>query len=94
VRNFHSGAKTLPGSLSKTGNKRLRTALFYSAMVAKKTDPYCREFADKLRRKGKKPKQIIAAIMRKYLHAFWGMFNSDTGFDSSKLFPHIHLPAA
>jgi len=76
-----------PGRISRAGNARLRSALFFAAMVASRHDPNARAFYEKLLQKGKKKLQAIVAVMRKLLHAIWGMFKNSTAFDSSILFP-------
>jgi transposase len=77
----------LPARISRAGNANLRRALFFPAMVAATRDPPARAFAEKLVRKGKKKIQALVAVMRKLLHAIWGMFKSSTTFDSAVLFP-------
>ena len=76
-----------PGRISRAGNARLRSALFFAAMVASRHDHHTRAFYEKLLLKGKKKLQAIVAVMRKLLHAIWGMFKNSTTFDSSILFP-------
>ncbi len=78
-----------PGRISRSGNARLRSALFFAAMVASKHDPHVRAFYEKLLQKGKKKLQAIVAVMRKLLHAIWGMFKSSTAYDGSILFPNL-----
>ncbi|MDY0185757.1 MAG: IS110 family transposase [Desulfuromonadaceae bacterium] len=75
-----------PGRMSKAGNAYLRTALFYPAMSAARHDPNARVFYDKLVERGKKKKQALVAIMRKYLTGLWACYLSGENFDSSKLF--------
>jgi transposase len=49
------------GTLSKTGSKSLRKLLYFPAMTAMRWNPPLKEFAQRLREKGKKPKVIIVA---------------------------------
>jgi len=72
--------------ISKVGNRHLRRALFLPAMVASQHEPQIRAFYQKLLAKGKKPMQALVAVMRKLLHAIYGMFRSDTDFDGTKFF--------
>jgi len=78
-----------PSRISRAGNARLRNALFFAAMVAMRTDSHARAFTEKLTRKGKKKIQALVALMRKLLHAIWGMFKTKTTFNGSLLFPQL-----
>jgi transposase len=78
-----------PARISRAGNHRLRGALFFAAMVAARTDPHVRAFAEKLVRKGKKKMQALVAVMRKLLHAIWGMFKNSSNFNGAILFPNL-----
>jgi len=78
-----------PGRISRAGNANLRRALFFPAMVAARFDPHVRAFYEKLLQKGKKKLQAYVAIMRKLLHAIWGMFKTSTTFDGAILFPNL-----
>lgn len=73
--------------ISKSGNKHLRHALFLPAMVAARHQPQVQAFRDKLVGRGRKRIQALVAIMRKLLHAIYGMFRTQTPFDATKLFP-------
>jgi transposase len=79
----------MPSRISRAGNARLRSALFFAAMVASWRDPHVRAFTQKLVQRGKKKIQAIVAAMRKLLHAIWGMFNSSTTYDGAILFPNL-----
>jgi hypothetical protein len=70
--------------ISKRGNATLRAALYLPATNAKKHDRYIKAYAAHLKQRGKRPKQINVAIMRKLLHAIHAMFRTDTPFDSSR----------
>jgi transposase len=78
-----------PSRISRAGNRQVRSALFFAAMVAARIDPHMRAFTDKLVRRGKKKIQALAALMRKLLHAIWGMFHSNSTFNPHLLFPGI-----
>jgi len=78
--------------VSKTGNKYLRCALFMPALVARHHDPYLSAFANRLQAKGKKPIQVIVAVMRKLLVALYGMLKNQQPYDGQKLFA-FPLPA-
>ncbi len=56
-----------PAHISKMGSTELRAGLYFPAMVAMQHNPQLRAFADRLRAKGKPPKVVICAVMRKLL---------------------------
>lgn len=65
---FESGSSiSYRPRISKVGSVELRSGLYFPAMVAMQHNPQLRVFADRLRAKGKPPKVIICAVMRKLL---------------------------
>jgi len=86
-RPYDSGTSVhRPRRISKVGNRHLRAALYMPALVAIQHDPNVRAFYNKLIANGKKPLQAIVAVMRKLLHAIWGMLKHDQDFDGNKFF--------
>lgn len=77
-----SGRTTTP--ITKVGSANLRRVLFMPAMTARTNNPLLKAFGDRLRENGKKPKQIIIAIMRKLLHQIYGILSSGTPFNPQK----------
>ncbi len=75
-----------PRRITKAGNKYLRAALYMPALVAIRHQPNVRAFHDKLIDAGKKPMQAIIAVMRKLLHAMWGVWKYDQDFDGEKFY--------
>ncbi|SRR5579862_137492 len=73
-----------PVRISKRGNVYLRRALFMPALVAVRRNPPVQRFASTLAAKGKAPLQVLVAVMRKLLHAIYGMLKTDTDFDGEK----------
>ena len=73
-----------PARISKVGNAHIRRALFMPALVAVQHNPHVRGFFDKLIRRGKTPLQAYVAVMRKLLHAIFGMFSTETDFVAEK----------
>jgi transposase len=73
--------------ISKAGNRHLRRALFMPALVAVQHDPHLRSFYQRLIARGKAKMQALVAVMRKLLHAIYGMFQHRQPYDGSKLFP-------
>lgn len=70
--------------ITKVGSSALRKALFMPAMKARTYNPLLKEFGDRLQKNGKKPKQIIIAIMRKLLHQIYGILKSNEPFNPNK----------
>ena len=73
--------------ISRTGNIRIRRALFMPALVAIQRDEAVRGFYDRLVNRGKPKMKANVAVMRKLLHAIYGVFKSGTQFQASKCFP-------
>ena len=86
-RPYESGTSVhRPRRISKVGNRHLRAALYMPALVAIQHEPNVKAFYDKLIAAGKKPMQAVIAVMRKLLHAIWGMLKHDQDFDGEKFF--------
>jgi transposase len=80
-RNNRSGTILGKTKLSKTGNARVRKALFFPAIVAKRHNPIVRAFCERLSRNGKNKMQIVGAAMRKLIHIAFGVLKSGRMFD-------------
>lgn len=86
-RAFQSGTSVAkPARISKVGNAHIRRALFMPALVAVQHDAHVKAFFDKLVARGKKPIQAYVAVMRKLLHAIYGMFKTNTDFVGEKFY--------
>lgn len=86
-RPYESGSSThKPRRISKNGNHYMRESLFFPALVGSRNDPHVKAYYDKLITRGKKPMQVIVAIMRKLLLAIWGMFKNNEPWDGSKFY--------
>lgn len=84
-RPYQSGSSTLkPARITKNGNRYLREALYFPALVACRYDANVKAFYDRLIARGKKPMQAIVAIMRKLLLAIWGMFKNNEPWNGEK----------
>lgn len=85
VRHVQSGTSVhkVP-RISKQGNAHLRRTLYMPALVAIRHEPHVRAFYEQLVGAGKSPMQAVVAVMRKLLHALWGMLKTNTDFDGSK----------
>ena len=75
-----------PRAITKAGNKYLRAALYMPALVAIRHQPNVKAFYDPLIAAAKKPLQAITAVMRKLLHAIWGVWKHDQVFDGQKFY--------
>src|SRR5262249_3217775 len=81
-RRHESGTSVKRGSvMSKIGNVRLRKALYYPAITAKRFNPIISEFCKRLEQRGKTKMAIIGAAMRKLLHQVFGVLRSGKAFD-------------
>jgi transposase len=69
--------------LCKTGNARIRKALYMPAMVALRFNPTLRAFAERLLAAGKHKRLIIGAVMRKLLVLAYGVLRSGVAFDAN-----------
>lgn len=86
-RPYESGISTnKPRRVTKSGNRYLREALFFPALVASQKDKHVSEYYKKMVGNGKKPMQAIVAIMRKLLLAIWGMFKRGCEWDGNKFY--------
>ncbi len=54
------------------------------AMTARVYNPLLKTFADRLIATGKKPKQVIIAVMRKLLHQIYGILKSGQPYNPEK----------
>jgi len=87
VRLHQSGTSiNRPARLSKAGNAYLRAALYMPAMSVIQHDPRAKAFYQSLVARGKKKKQALCAVMRKYLTGLWACFKYGEPFDSARLF--------
>lgn len=92
VRLTQSGSSVQrPARLSKAGNAYLRAALYMPAMSAAQHDPRAKAFYEALVSRGKKKIQAQCAVMRKYLTGLWACIQTDTAFDSTRLFSEEHM---
>ena len=67
--------------LSKIGTPRLRRALYFPAITALRCSPLFRQWADRLRQRGKCKMAVIGAAMRKLVHLAYGVLKTGKPFD-------------
>ncbi len=80
-RERQSGLFRGKSQLCKTGNRRLRKALFLPTLAAIRFNPVIRRFYLKLISKGKPKMVAVAACMRKLLHVVIGVLKNQVNFD-------------
>jgi transposase len=68
------------GHIGPLGPASLRKALYMPAIVAMRVNPALRVFAERLRAKGKRPKVVITAVMRKLLLLAWTLLRTGQPF--------------
>jgi transposase len=86
-RVFQSGTSiNKPAHISRQGNAHIRRALFLPAIVAAQHEPHVKAFYEKLLRRGKSKMQANVAVMRKLLHAIYGMLKHDRDFEGEKFY--------
>ena len=73
--------------ISKSGNRYLRKALYMPALSAVNNDKRVRGFYMHLQvDNGLLKMQALCAVMRKLLHAIWGMFNTKQPYDNTRFY--------
>lgn len=84
---FQSGASVHGKShISRLGSHTVRKALYMCALVVKNRNPHFQNFVLKLEKKGKAPKVIIVAVMRKLMYIFFAMLKNSSTFDPNLAF--------
>ena len=77
--------------ISKVGNRHLRRALYMPALSAARHHAVFAAYYGGLQERGKCKMVALVAVMRKMLHATFGMFKHDALFDGSRV---LARPAA
>lgn len=85
-RKDQSGSSLNKTRISKLGSGRLRKALYFPAISALKHNGIIKSLASRLSRKGKRPKEIVCAAMRKLLHIAFGVLKHHRPFDPDLAF--------
>jgi transposase len=75
------------GHVGPLGPAFLRKALYLPAIVAMRVNPMLRAFAERLRAKGKPPKVVITAVMRKLLLLAWTLLRTGQPFSCTHYVP-------
>jgi transposase len=80
-----------PRRISRQGNARIRAALFMPALVATQHNPHVAGYYQHLLAMGKPKMVALTAVMRRLLHALWGMQQHRQEWDGNKFY---HLNTA
>lgn len=80
-RQNQSGKMNGKTQLCKTGNKRLRTALYLPTLCAIRHNPVIHEFYQRLIGRGKPKMVAVGACMRKFVHIIVGVLKNQQYFD-------------
>lgn len=80
-RQHQSGKYQGKTTISRLGDRRLRKAFYMAALVSKHHNEYLQPFVSRLQQKGKAPKSIICAVMRKLAHLIFGVLKSKQPFN-------------
>lgn len=80
-RHNQSGKMNGKTKLCKTGNKRLRTALYLPTLCAIRCNPVIREFYQRLIARGKHKMVAVGACMRKLIHIIVGVLKNQISFN-------------
>lgn len=71
-----------PGSLSRAGRRVISHQLYMPAVVALKHNALIRQWAEQLKQRGKKAKQIISAVIHRLLRIVVGVLKTQTPFQA------------
>jgi len=87
-RQYESGSSVAKKPrISKAGNKYIRQALYMPALVASNYEPHIKGYyAHLINDNGLKPMQALCAVMRKLLHAIYGMLKTNKSFDGERFY--------
>lgn len=89
-RHYDSGTSVHQKTrISKVGNRHIRRALYMPALSATRCAPQVRAYYLHLQARGKCKMVALVAVMRKLLHAIFGMFKHDAVFDGTQLCPTL-----
>lgn len=80
-KQHQSGNFTGRTTISRLGDSRLRKSLYMAALVAKNHNKGLASFVSRMQVKGKSPKTIICAVMRKLAHIIFGVLKNKLPFD-------------
>jgi transposase len=76
-----SGTSVRSSHVTRIGNRAIRKTLYMAAQSARRCNPIIQAFEQRLVARGKRPKQIIVAVMRKLLVLVFGVLKTRRAFD-------------
>lgn len=79
---YQSGNTSVNGRISKRGSPQLRNALYICAGAAMLHSDEWRDLYDKHKANGKHHYVALNAMARKLLHVIWGIYKTDTPYNS------------
>uniref|UniRef100_E6PFY6 Transposase of ISCARN57, IS110 family n=1 Tax=mine drainage metagenome TaxID=410659 RepID=E6PFY6_9ZZZZ len=79
-----SGTSIHSSSLTPIGNRALKQIFYMPALSAMRHNPIIIAFAQRLRERGKRPMQIVVAVMHKLLVIAYGVLKSQRPFDPNR----------
>jgi transposase len=87
-REYSSGSSLRKRTrISKVGNRHVRRAFYMPALTAAHHHPVFHAYYQHVQAAGKCKMVALVAVMRKLLHAIFGMFKHDAEFDGVRLYP-------
>jgi len=82
-RLFESGTIRKPSRIAPGGNRYLRKALYFPAIVARSCNPRFKTFADRLAERGLSKKAVICAVLHKLLRTAFAILKHKIAYDPS-----------
>jgi transposase len=79
-----SGTSVSSSRTTKIGNRAIRKALYMAAITALHRNVVIKAFGDRLRERGKRPREVIVAAMRKLLVLVFGVLKTGRPFDPQR----------
>lgn len=76
-----SGTSVSSSHVTRMGNRNIRRVLYMAALAAKRCNPIIKAFAQRLKDRGKRPMQIIVAVMHKLVILIFGVLKTRRPFD-------------
>jgi len=87
----HDSGRSVHGKpqIDRHGRVGLRRILYLCAVSALRWDAHMQGFAARLQARGKAPKVVQVAAMRKLLHIVYGVWKHDTDYEPTLAFPQV-----
>jgi transposase len=82
-REHQSGSRASRSWLAKSGNRHVRKVLYMPALTAMRYNPILSAFCERLYGRGKRPMQVVAAVMRRLLVIAYGVLKSGKPFSAT-----------